>query len=165
MKQLLPCFVAAAGWLMVGCSTPEPSPVQVTPKLDTTTVTASADDLQLTIHLPQTTFAPGDKFPVKIVATNKTSQGIRIKAATSAPYYIYLLQYKDASWKRIKTYPSASAIVATQWVIPPHGTRTFVPVLTVEPDWPMYENLRLVVSLNGREDVAPFFNIEILKAK
>ncbi len=161
MKQILPCFIVAAGWLLVGCSTPEPSSVQA-PTLDTTTATASADGLQLTIHLPKATFAPGDKFPVKIVATNKTPRGIRIKAGTGAPYYIYLLQYKNAGWKQIKTYPSAAAIVTREWVISPHKTRTFAPVLTVEPDWPMYENLRLGVNLNGREDVAPFLNIEVL---
>ena len=147
---------------MVGCSSPEPPSVQPPPTFDTTTATASADDLRVTIHLPQTTFAPGDKVLVKIVASNKTSGGIRIKAGTGAPYYIHLLQYKDAGWKQIKVYPSAATIITQEWVIPPHETRTFAPVLTVEPDWPMYENLRLEVNLNGREDVRPFLHIEVL---
>ena len=164
MKQTLLPLVMVTGWFLVGCSPPE-SPSALRPLPDTTTATASAGDLRLTIHLPKTTFTPGDEFRIKIVATNKTARGIRIKASTGAPYYIHLLQYKDAGWKQIKTYPSASTMVMSEWVIPPRETRTFDPVLIVEPDWPTHENLRMEVNLNGRADVAPFLNIEVLETK
>ncbi|HDY64808.1 MAG TPA: hypothetical protein ENH84_01070 [Phycisphaerae bacterium] len=164
MKQIPPRLIVLVGWFLVGCAPPEPASVQPSPP-DTTTATASAVDLRVTIHLPKTTFTPGDEFRIKITATNRTPRGVRIKSGSGAPYYIHLLQHKDAGWKQIKTYPSSSMMEMVEWVIPPHETRTFDPVLIVEPDWPTYENLRLKVNLNGRADVAPFLNIEVIKTK
>ena len=47
--------------------------------------------------------------------------------------------------------------VEVDWSVPP--------MLTVEPDWPTHELLRLQVELNGRPDVAPLVHIEVVHPK
>ena len=65
-------------------------------------------------------------------------------------------------WDCIKEYPLTSTIVSRPWKLTGKRARVFRPELTVEPDWPTHELLKIQAHINGREDLAPTVCIEVL---
>jgi hypothetical protein len=151
-------------WMVLaGCSesTVEFSRPAVPP--DSCMATAAGDDLMVTLDLPKTTLAPGEQVHVSIIASNRTDQRLRIQAGSGAPYFVSLWRHTGTGWDKIKRYPVTSQLVLSEWYLPPCGARAFAPMVTVEPDWPRHELLRLQVEINGRGDVAPWVGVEVIE--
>ena len=148
------------GAVLAGCYEPVEPTAPIPP--DTRTATAAGDDLIVTLGLPKTTFETGERFRVSILAANQTDQRLRIQADSGAPYFVSLWRYTGTGWDKIKRYPVTPQMVLSEWYLAPFGTRRFAPMVTVEPDWPTRELLRLQVELNGRPDVAPWVSIEVV---
>jgi hypothetical protein len=157
-------LLGAAMLAAFGCEASDPSTsADLSPVTPGRGNTASASDEELTvsIHLPKTRFVSGESLSLTIVATNRSDKGIRLRGTTTAPYLVRIARLGAVGWRKVRVYPEAAAPVLSEWVIPPGGSRTFKTVLTVEPDWPTYENLRLETHLAGRESVRPFVHFEI----
>jgi hypothetical protein len=165
MKTYLLITAFLVGGVFVGCESGEPPmlPGGGPPADPTIAVDSAIDGLTLSIELPSVTFTPGQQFPVKIVATNTTDRPIRIQAGSGGPYRVYLWRFDGLGWGRIKGYPAGAVIVMNEWFLAPHTSRTFEPLLTVEPDWPTHEPLRLEAKINGRDDLGPFVHIEVIR--
>jgi hypothetical protein len=170
MKTLtmnLPAVVLLAALLPfgpVGCSDsndvdeetdkqPQPSP---------TAATDSDETLQLSIDLPGTTFAPGETFTAEVTATNVSGQTVTIEANTSAKFHLRVWQNKTIGWEVVKKYPEVAAMVITPWKLRSGESVSFRPKVTVEPDWPTYEPLRLSATLNGYDGLEPYLVVEVI---
>ncbi|MCK4602249.1 MAG: hypothetical protein KAU28_07270 [Phycisphaerae bacterium] len=144
-------FVAA---MLAGCA------AEVGPP----TFTAESRGLAVTIELPKRDFLVGEQFTVTLTARNKTSQPIRIEARNSSPYILRLWRHTGTAWDQAKEYPEVALAVMSPWTLRGGARRTFIARLTVEPDWPTGELLRLSGELNGRPDAAPGVAVSVRRA-
>ncbi|MCD4824209.1 MAG: hypothetical protein K8S55_06345 [Phycisphaerae bacterium] len=132
--------------------------------VDPTRSTVTADGLTLTLDLPKTTLVNGEKFPVKIIAANKTQRRLHFKSKTAAVYTLRLLRYDGLNWSCVRSWPAGAVVVTTTWGLASGKSKTFAPVLTVTPDWPTYEPLRLEAKINGC-DTAAFVHVDVVRPK
>ena len=126
---------------------------------------AEKNGLTVSLRLPKSRYTPGEDIPVTILATNRSRDGIRFRSSTSAPFQIALERSTPLGWDPMKIYPETSAMVLSEWTLAPGEQRTIETKLLVERDWPTYEDLRLRVTLPGRDDVTPAVHIEIAPEK
>ncbi len=126
------------------------------------TNTTEVSGLALTVEVPKRIFTVGEQFTLAITASNTTKEPIEIVATNSALVYVRILRYNGVAWREVKRYPETSAMVISPWTLPKRATRRFDMQLTVEPDWPMGENVRITAELNGRPEVSAGLSIEIV---
>jgi len=119
------------------------------------------DGLKVTIKVPKRSFVTGEQFRVLITACNTTRHPIRIPAAGGAPVYVRIWRHTGLSWEEVKRYPEAATTIMTPWTLPAGQKWTRIMNLTVEPDWPTGELLRVTAELNGREDASPALTVEV----
>jgi hypothetical protein len=154
-------MMISALFATAGCNEPPASISTPVNSLEIAEVTATSDDLSVTLRLPRKQYTLGDELPVMMFAANRGSDGIRLSSSTSAPYQLFLEQATPLGWEIFKTYPEASAMVLSEWTLMPGENRTIQTKLLVERDWPTLENLRLRACLPSRPDVAPAVHIEV----
>lgn len=123
--------------------------------------TVKTDGLEVSLDVPKRNFKPGETFRVKLTARNTTKDPMRILATTGAPVYVRIWRHTGLGWEEVKRYPRAATMVMSPWTLEPHSVRSFVMQLTVEPDWPTAEALRITAELNGRREAAPGVTIEV----
>jgi len=141
--------MAICSILAAGCDSPD----VVGPTLE-----VSDDDgtgLVVGIELPKSHFVPGEHLAVKVTAQNTTDEPMSILAQTGAPVYVNIWRNTGLGWDTVKRYPQAATMVMSPWELSAGQTRTFTLRLTVEPDWPTGEPLRMTAQLNGRESITP----------
>ena len=64
-------------------------------------------------------------------------------------------------WEEVKRYPQAETTTMNPWTLEANSHRTFEMQLTVQPDWPTGEPLRMTAELNGRKDVSPSLTLTV----
>ena len=121
-----------------------------------------AGGLAVGIELPKREFAVGEQFDVSVVARNDTRRPIAIEATTGALVYLRVLRSTTSGWEEVKRYPGSAVMLMSSWELAPRGTRTFTLHLTVEPDWPTNEPLRLTAELNGKPKVSPGIVVRVM---
>ena len=132
-------------------------------KIDATPVnTVEVDGLSVSLELPDRQFRTGQQARAVVVARNLTDRPIPIDARTGAPVYIRILRFTGISWEDVKRYPEAATMVMSPWTLDAGAQRTFVMNLTVEPDWPTGEIIRITAGLNGREEASPGLAVEVM---
>lgn len=114
---------------------------------------AQAEGLLVGLEIPKTSILRGETVTVGVVAVNLTDKPIAIHATTGAPVHLSVWRSTGIGWEMVKRYPRAATMVMTTWTLAPRAQRRFEMNLTVEPDWPTHEPLRLTAELNGRDDV------------
>ena len=164
MKIALALVVTIVATLLSGCGDGSATISNTTGAVDPTRSTVTANGLTLTIDLPETTFVNGEKIPVKIVADNKTNNRLHFKSKTAAVYTLRLLRHDGLNWSCVRSWPAGAVVVTTTWGISPGQSQTFAPMLTVTPDWPTYEPLRLEAQINGCDTTA-FVHVEVVRPK
>ena len=139
--------------LLVGCTRNH----EVSPHANTLTL----DGLSVSIELPGRTFTVGEQFKVVLTAYNTTNKPMEILADNGSLIYVRIWRRTGEVWEDVKTYPTATIDVKSPWTLDPHTTRSFTMELTVEPDWPRGEILRVTGELNGRTEVSPGLTVEV----
>ena len=120
-----------------------------------------SDGLAVGIELPKREFLTGEVFETTVYAVNKTREPIAIEATTGAQVYLRIWRKTVVGWDEVKRYPQAAVLVMTPWQVAPRETRRFTMRLTVEPDWPTHEPLRITAELNGRPAISPGMIIRV----
>jgi len=163
--RLITILILSVLVLLIGCDTPSASESQPPSVSQVAIASAEGKDLAVTVRLPKSQYVIGEDVPVTIIAINRSREGLRFSASTSAPYQIRLETSTPMGWEVFKTYPEASAMVLAEWSLRPGEKRTIQTKLLVERDWPTYKDLRLRVNLPGRPDIAPYVHIEVTPAE
>jgi hypothetical protein len=132
------------------------------PQIELGPNTAGVNGLVVQIDPSNTIVVKGETLKVVVVGRNTTREPIRIDARTGAPVYVRIWRYTGLAWETVKRYPEVATMVMTPWTLAPHSERWFELNLTVGPDWPTNEPLRLTAQLNGRTDVVPHVDIMVL---
>ena len=143
-----------------GCMGPAGGPAQNSRVINS----VESDGLVVTIELPKRVFAVGEEFAVGVTARNITSRPIIINSASGAPIYARLLRHTGLNWEQVKRYPKTETMLMNAWRIEPGSQRSFVLTLTVEPDWPTGELLRLTAEVNGISDLSAGVALQIAPA-
>lgn len=120
-----------------------------------------ADGLVVSIELPKRSFTVGERSEVVVTATNTTGKAMTIFASSGAPVYLHIWRHTGLSWEKVKRYPRTATMVMTPWRIEGRGERRFVMPLTVEPDWPTGEILKISAELNGRPEASPQLTFQV----
>jgi hypothetical protein len=106
-------------------------------------------------------FHVGERFRITVTATNLTDRPLRIDARTGAPVYVRLSRFTGLYEEEFRAYPQAAIMIMSAWTLRGGQSKAFPIELTVEPDWPRGEAIRLAAELNGRPDVQPVVVITI----
>jgi len=125
------------------------------------TNTAAAEGLCVTLELTKRDFVVGEKMNVTITARNLTSQPLTIKAASETPYFVKVWHNIGVGWEVVKQYPQSEMLIMTAWRLAAKAERKFNVSVSVEPDWPTGELLRLTAELNGRPKPVPGVTITV----
>ncbi len=123
--------------------------------------TVEMDGLEISLEVPKRNLVGGERFNVLITARNKTDEPMEISARSGAPVFVRVFRYTGLTWREVKHYPQAAIMVMSPWTLPARGQRTFAMNLTVEPDWPTGELLRITGELNGRDEVSPGVTVHV----
>jgi hypothetical protein len=108
-----------------------------------------AGGLLLSLDLPSQA-ATGQQVRAALTVRNDSLWTQRIVAPTGAPVVVRVYRRGEFGWELFARYPQFAAAVLTPWSLKPRQERVFPLPLTVGPDWPVSQPLRLVVELNGR---------------
>ena len=132
------------------------------PQIESGSNSVRVNGLVVQIDPSNTIVVRGETFKVVVVGRNTTREPIRIDARTGAPVYVRIWRHTGLAWETVKRYPEVATMVMTPWTLAPHSERRFELNLTVGPDWPTNEPLRLTAELNGRTDLVPHVDIMVL---
>ncbi len=105
--------------------------------------------LVLGIEVPKRQFAVGETFPVRITAQNQGKDPITITAKSTSPVYVLIYRHDGIGWEELLHYPKAEMMVVRTWTLAPGAARRYSLNLTVEPNWPTGEPLRVAAVVNG----------------
>jgi hypothetical protein len=147
-------MIALAGLVLAGCQ-----PATLVMKGEHKTI--SAGDIAVSLEVPKRVYNVGEKFRAVVHVQNKTNRPVTISADTSAPVLARLSHYTNVGEVELKHYPQFSQAVMKSWTLRPGEVRSFPLELTVEPDWPRGELLRMVGQVNGRPEIQPGVAISI----
>jgi len=117
--------------------------------------TVESAGLSVSMEMPKSSFVVGESFALAVTAENKTLRPIPVYPDSGAPVYVRVWRHTGITWRQVKRYPPTAVVVMKRWELSPGGRRRFTMKLTVEPDWPTGEPLKLTAELNGRDDAAP----------
>ncbi|MFB3892135.1 MAG: hypothetical protein ACE15C_08950 [Phycisphaerae bacterium] len=141
--------------ILAGCTEIKPAPIVGQGN------TVKSKDLAVRVEVPAKVFYVGQRFTVKVTATNLTDSPLTITARRGAPVYVHLSRFTGLFEEEFQTYPEAALMVMSQWTLAPHEAKTFPLDLVVAPDWPRGEPLHLTAEINGRPDLRPMVVITI----
>ncbi len=126
-------------------------------------VVSAAEGMVVSMEVPRRIFRVGEKFVVNVTIRNLLKkQQIAIMADSGAPVYVRLFRHTGLAWDQMKRYPETTTMVMTPWTLAPLEQRSYAVQLTVEPDWPTYEPLRLTAEVNGEKKIKAFATIEVV---
>ena len=155
MKSAGLCLLVLAGMILNGgCGSGE---IATTP----TSSTVEVDGFSVSLDIPARTLTRGESFSVTVTATNSTKRPMQIVSTSGTPVYVRISRHTGLVWEVVKTYPEASTMIMNPWTLDRESSRSFVMQLTVEPDWPRGEPLRLTAEINGRSEIAPGITVEV----
>lgn len=139
--------------VLVGCQRQE---------IDTKpTNTVEIDGLAVSLDIPHQFLVVGEQFELTVTAHNMTRRPMRIDAETGALVYVRIFRHTGLVWEEVKRYPATAAMIMSPWTLQRTTRRDFVMQMTVEPDWPVGEPLRITAELDGRPDVSPEVIVEV----
>ncbi len=121
----------------------------------------SASDIAVSVEVPKRFFNVGEKFTAVISVRNLTGQPVTIPAGSGAPVFVRLWRYTPLGEVEVKQYPQFDSMVMHDWTLQPNEVRSFPLGLTVEPDWPRGELMRLTGEVNGRPQLQPGIMISV----
>jgi hypothetical protein len=127
-------------------------------------VARNVQGLELEARILNTVLVKGTTAKVTALVRNTTDQPITIQATNSAKVLVKIYEpsgMAEGSWRLVKTYPEAAAMVITNWTLSPEQYREFTLPLKVEPDWPSEKELRLEVIVNGA-DLSASIPVEVV---
>ena len=142
---------------LAGCAPASPPLVQA----PAGAVSAESGGIMLSLELPGYSYRVGDQVPVTIRATNTTDHPISVVSDGRDLVRVGVYQHLTIGWERVKQYPSEALPVRVPWSLPPHGQRVWKMQLTVEPDWPMGEQIMLKAEINNGPPIRPGVPIQI----
>jgi hypothetical protein len=155
MKNVAIVAMLVAAGTLVGCEPAEP-------KTQSDRINAAeVDGLEVTLEVPRKQYSPGEKMNLTVVARNTTERDMRIEANTGAPVYVRVWRHTGLGWTQVHRYPEMTTMVMNPWTLDAESRRTFPMNITVEPDWPTGERLRLTAELNGRAKAQPEVMIHV----
>jgi hypothetical protein len=127
----------------------------------------SKQGLTVQLSVPHRAFAQGEVIPVTVTASNTSDKDMTISANSQAKVVVTVSRETVAGLEEVKRYPATPTMVAAEWRLPAGSAQPFTQTLnvTVSPDWPTYEGLKLAAWLNGRPDVKPAGEIKIYPSK
>lgn len=137
-----------AAFLVAGCA---PAAVDANGE----TNVAKSADLAVSLTIPKRSYCVGETMQVVVTVANLTGQPKTIAATTAAPVQFVLTRETQRYNPVVKKYPQFAAPAMSPWTLAPGQVRSFEQTLTVEPDWPREELLRLTANIAGRPDAAP----------
>ena len=123
--------------------------------------TVSAGDIAVSLEVPKRFYNVGEKFQAVVYVQNKTDRPVTISADSGAPVFVRLSHHTNVGEVQLKQYPQFSLIFVRVWTLNPHEIRSFPLELTVEPDWPSGELIRLSGEVNGRPEIQPGVMISV----
>jgi len=157
MNRRLALVLIAATALTAGCARKPPAPATSGPRFDS----VRKGDLSIRLEINKDTLAPGESFVVTVKALNTGSEPIHLTADTGAKAYVQIYHNTGLGWEHVATYPQAATQVVTPWTLQPGVQWVQHMTLTVSPDWPQNEPLRVVAHLNGAPNIRPMLLIEV----
>ena len=157
MKTLTAALLTGVLLAALGCQQ-EPLKAAAQPGI---AVSGADKGLQVAMQLPQRNLYRGQVVPIKVTATNTTQQELAIPAETGSPVYVTVLRKTGAGWEQVKRLPETPVMVAKPWKLAPGVSHTFILNVTVSPDWPTGEPLRVTAELNGRPQAKATANIQV----
>ncbi len=122
---------------------------------------AVANGLSVTLDIPNWEFTQGETFTATVTVKNLSYSPTTIKASTGAPVFIRLLRYTRLGWEEVLRYPRGEIMFMNHWTLGAREKKTFSLQLTVEPDWPIGDVVRMVAEVNGRAEPAPSIIIRV----
>lgn len=122
---------------------------------------ASNDGLSVAIKLPRRHLRIGEDLRVTVTATNGTGKAITLDSPTGAPVLIRVIRKTMLAGEDIRFYPRSATPNIHSWTLPAGESRTFEPIVPVEPDWPVAEILYISAELNGYPKVAPAVHVTV----
>lgn len=128
------------------------------------TASVQSGGLKVSVSVPKRFLHPGEKVDVVVTATNTTAAAMRISANSTAPAYVRLWRLATLDWERIMRFPKTPTMIMRPWTLSAWGRRTFPMTLTVSPDWPTNQPLRITGELNGRPDAVPDLLVRVVAA-
>jgi len=114
---------------------------------------ARTDQVFLTIEMPARVTV-GQPVDVDVLVTNPTEEPFHVVSPTGALVVLKLKRLEPIGWVPVRQFPDMALQALRPWTIDPGQTRPFSFNLTVEPDWPANEALRMVATLNGTQIVS-----------
>jgi len=120
--------------------------------------------LAVSIRLSKEAFTVGEKVSVLLKAYNLTNRPISIEAASGALVFVKIWRHTGLGWEQLKCYPQSAVMALNPWTLAPRSERNFSLQLTVEPDWPVGELVRITGELNGWPDASAGVIIEVSAA-
>ncbi len=117
---------------------------------------------RVVLAVPAGAYEPGDSFTVTVTTTNVSDEPVVVHRWGSVAYYLTVSHNRGTGWEEVHTYPGGTAGVMESWTFRPGQQKSTAIRLTVEPDWPVGELLRLEAHMNGREEVRAAEFVEII---
>jgi len=147
MKTLVLLMAIGVALALAGCPKPaEPIEQGIAAKV-------SKGDLALELRVPRRNVVRGQTVPVTVTASNLGKEEMTVEATSGALVYVRLWRRTALGWEQVKRLPETAAMVIQHWALPPGQSKAFELNLTVSPDWPTGEPLRITTELNGRPEV------------
>jgi hypothetical protein len=125
---------------------------------------AVVGDLSVEMRLVKRSYLPGQNLTVQLTARNTGSEPMTIEAPSGAKVFVQIERYINAHWARVNRYPEAAVMALHTWTLPPNSQKQWTVPLTVEPDWPVAEPLKVKAWINGLPNIAPSVQIRVLPA-
>lgn len=157
MRAVPSALILSLASLLASCAAPPVAPVARA----NIGVANDGGPLVVTLEIPKTALRGGEQFTAVVTAKNMSKLPVVINARTGAPAYIGLWRQTSLYSEEIKRYPEFATMVASTWTLAAGASRSFPLRLTVEPDWPRGEALRLAGYIDGRADLVATVNIRV----
>jgi len=124
-------------------------------------VQAVKEGLTLEMSVPERHYVSGQTIPLTIMARNETRDDMVIDAGSGALVAVTVWRRTELGWEKVKRLPETAVMMPSPWKLPAKGSHTFTMNLSVTPDWPTGEWLKLTGELNGKPGVTPAGLVEI----
>jgi len=159
MRILQPAVIIGLLLALTGCTDQEDK------KLSTAaTNSMTLAGLKVSLTVPDREFAPGERFEAAVTVENVSDRTVTLAADSAAPVYVRLWRHPAIGWDEIRQYPWTPGLQGAARSLPPGYSQTHTMELTVEPNWPTNEFLRLTAEANGMPQLMPGVSIMVLPA-
>jgi hypothetical protein len=127
-----------------------------------TSAEQAEDGLKLVLQVKDDIAPKGQTQPVIVTAINTSGNDIRIIADSSAPVYMQLFRNTISGPEVIERFPEASLQVMRPWTLKAGESVEYEMPLEVKRNWPSIDLLTLQAHLNGRPDVLPAVQFQVV---